>query len=731
MKILHRLLMIFIIINISLIGLSAVKDPNISKKVEDLLSKMTLEEKVGQLVQCSGWEDRYMDELKNGKIGSFLNITGAEDTNRIQKIAVENTRLHIPLLFGIDAVHGYRTIFPIPLAEACSWDPELIKQEAIITAKETRASGIHWTFAPMVDIARDPRWGRISEGSGEDPYLGSIFSSARVEGFQGTDLYLSESIIACLKHYVAYGAVESGKDYNKVDISDRTLREVYLPPFKSGVDKGALTIMSAFNSLNGIPSSANEYTLKTILRQELGFKGLVLSDWSAIGELVQHGYAKDLKDAAYKAFKSGIDMDMQSGAYDKFLGELVRQNLISEKDINDSARRVLTLKFQLGLFEDPYHDPGKETETVLSAQNVIFAREISKRSIVLLKNDKNILPLKKDLINNIAVIGPLADKREEYLGAFPCTGKERDVVTVLEGIKNKLGEKVKISYSKGCTIESENTKGMDEAVKLAKSVQYVILVVGETTYMSGEAASRAYLDLPGKQLDLMKEIYKVNKNLIVVLMNGRPLTIPWLDENVPAILESWQLGVQAGNAVADVIFGDYNPSGKLVVSFPRTIGQIPVYYSYDSTGRPESNQKWTSKYLDEVSSPLYSFGYGLSYTTFEYGDLAINKLKIKKDEKIKVSASITNTGKLEGEEIVQLYIRDLTSGVIRPVKELKGFKKIALKPGEKKTVEFELGPNEFSFLDKNMKRIVEPGTFSVWIAKNSDEGLEGSFEIIE
>ncbi|MFB0519785.1 MAG: beta-glucosidase BglX [Acidobacteriota bacterium] len=731
MKLLKKPILFIFVLLLSLSTTTFVQDNSFNGKVEELLSMMTLEEKVGQLTQYSGFSSSRAELVRQGKIGSFLNIIGAEDTNKIQKIAVEESRLGIPLIFGLDVIHGYRTIFPIPLAQACSWDPEMVKKAESIAAKEARASGIHWTFAPMVDIARDPRWGRIAEGAGEDPYLGSVMAAARVEGFQGTDLSASNTILSCLKHFVAYGGAEGGRDYNTVDMSEKTLREIYLPPFKAGVEHGALSVMSAFNSLNGIPASANHFTLQKILRQEWGFEGYVVSDWASIEELIIHGYAADQSDAAQKAFQAGVDMDMQGNIYQENLAQLVKDGTISEKEIDDAVRRILKIKFLLGLFDNPYADPEQEATTIMREEHIAFARDMARKSIVLLKNENNLLPLDRN-IKSIAVIGPLADNKRDLLGTWSCRGRAEDVVTVLEGIKNKASSQTTITYTKGCDVAGDNTEGFDEAVKIAKKADVAIVVLGESAAMSGEAASRASLDLPGTQTDLLKALYETGAPIVVVLMNGRPLSINWAVEHIPVIIEAWHPGVQGGNAIADVLYSDYNPSGKLAVTFPRSVGQIPIYYNHENTGRPASpDKKYTSKYLDISDTPLFPFGYGLSYTTFEYSNLRISVDRITPEGTITVRADIKNSGDYEGDEVVQLYIRDEVASAIRPVKELKGFTKIHLKPGQKRTVEFSLGHEQLGFYNQQMEYVVEPGVFKVWVGWNSAEGLQGSFEVIE
>lgn len=717
---------------------------SLEQKVDSVISLMTLEEKVGQLVQFTGSFDTgtqtpkpkegHEELIRQGRIGSLLNIFGAEETKRLQKIAVEESRLKIPLIFGLDVIHGFKTTFPVPIAEASSWNPELVEFSARMQAIEASAAGIHWTFNPMVDIARDPRWGRIVEGSGEDPYLGSVIAAARVKGYQGNDLSAENTILACAKHYAAYGAAEAGKDYNTVDISKRTLREIYLPPFKAAVDAGVGSLMASFNEIGGVPSSINKFLMSKILRDEWKTDAFVVSDWNSIGELIPHGVAKDLKHAAELAIKATVDMDMESNAYFNHLVQLVNENKIDIKLIDDAVRRILKAKFKLGLFDNPfkYCNEEREKNIVLSKELIEASKKVALESIVLLRNENNLLPLKKSL-KSIAVVGPLANSKSDPLGPWHQQGNPNFVVTVLEGIKNKLGDKVKINFAEGCSINGDDKSKFNEAIEAVKTSEVAIVVVGESSEMSGEAQSRATLDLPGVQEDLIKELHKTGKPIIVVLMNGRPLTINWISENIPAILETWFLGIQAGNAIADVLFGDFNPNGKLPVTFPKHVGQIPIYYNHKNTGRPyrPDNPRFTSFYNDFTIEPLYPFGYGLSYTTFEYSNLKLSKKQIQKDETLKVSIDIRNTGNYEGAEVVQLYIRDLVGSVTRPVKELKDFRKIYLKPGESKTVEFIITPEKLKFYDINMNYVVEPGDFKIFVGKNSVDVLEESFTVIE
>lgn len=733
----------FVFLLIVSISINA-QQKTLEQKVDSVLSLMTLEEKVGQLVQYSGgWDtgtktpkpkEGHEELIRLGKIGSLLNIFGAEETKHLQKIAVEESRLKIPLIFGLDVIHGFKSTFPVPIAEASSWNPKLVEYSARMQAIEASAAGVHWTFNPMVDIARDPRWGRIVEGSGEDPYLGSIMAAARVRGYQGVDLSANNTILACAKHFAAYGAAEGGRDYNIVDISERTLREIYLKPFKAAVDAGVGSLMASFNEIGGVPSSANYFLMTQILRNEWKTDAFVVSDWNSIGELVIHGIAKDLKDAAELSIKATVDMDMQGSAYFNHLVNLVKEGKVDVKLVDNAVRRVLLAKFKLGLFDDPYKycDKEREKNIVLSKEIIEAAKKVALESIVLLKNENNLLPLRKDL-SSIAVIGPLANSKVDPLGPWAQQGNPNDVVTVLEGIRNKLGKKVEINFAEGCSVKGNDKTKFSEAIQCVKKSELAIVVLGESRDMSGEAQSRATLDLPGIQEDLIKEIYKTGKPIVVVLMNGRPLTINWIAENIPAILETWFLGIQCGNAIADVLFGDYNPSGKLPVTFPKYVGQIPLYYNHKNTGRPfnPNNPRFTSFYNDYSHEPLYPFGYGLSYTTFKYSNLSLDKKQIEINDTLKVSVDVKNTGNFEGEEIVQLYIRDLVGSVTRPVKELKDFVKINLKPNETKKVEFTITSDKLKFYDLNMNYVVELGEFKIFVGSNSVDLLEETFTIIE
>jgi beta-glucosidase len=699
------------------------KDPATERKITELLARMTLEEKIGQTVQFNGdgAEGNYDELIKQGRVGSLLNVLGAKRANALQRLAVEQSRLKIPLIFGFDVIHGYRTTFPIPLAESCSWNPEMLERTARVAGREASAAGIRWTFAPMVDIARDARWGRIAEGAGEDTYLGSVMAAARVRGFQGSGLKAPDSVVACVKHFVGYGAAEAGRDYNTVDMSELRLREVYLPPFKAGLDAGAGTLMSAFNDLNGVPCTANSFILTKILRQEWGFQGFVVSDWDSVAELLAHGVAATPEEAAAKAINAGVDMDMHSGTYLRTLGDAIRDRKVSEATLDEAVRHILRVKFALGLFDNPYVDESLEGRELLSPQNQAEALEMARQSIVLLKNRNDLLPLSKG-VKKIALIGPLADSQTEPLGPWSGDSRAQDVVTVMAGIKNKLGPETRILYAKGADILGSSQSGFAEAIETAIQADVAVVVLGEKADMSGEAASRAILDLPGVQQQLLRAIVATGKPCVLVLMNGRPLTLDWEAEHVPAILETWFLGTQTGNAIADVLFGDYNPSGKLTTSFPRVVGQLPLYYNHRSTGRPATDQKYTSRYLDVPNDPLFPFGFGLSYTTFEYSDLKV-------DPDLRVTVNVKNTGKREGHEVVQLYIRDLVASTTRPVRELKGFQRVKLAPGESRTVEFQLTRENLALYNPEMQKVVEPGAFKLWVGGSSDGGLEAGFEI--
>jgi len=716
----------------------------IEQRVDSEMRLMTLEEKIGQLNQLSSSEttgpelakSNNMEYVRKGLCGSMLNVVGSELTRKAQEIAVKESRMHIPLLFGLDVIHGFKTIFPIPLAEAASWDIDLTEKSARIAAIEASASGVHWTFAPMVDIARDARWGRIMEGAGEDPYLASLIAAARVKGFQA-NLSDNTDILACAKHYVAYGAAIGGRDYNSSDISERTLYEIYLPPFKAAADAGAATFMSAFEDLNGIPASGNEYTLRKILKHDWGFKGFVVSDWGSVGELINHGVARDRKDAARIGITAGVDMEMCSLTYVDELAKLVKEGVVKEALIDDACRRILRCKFKLGLFDDPYRYCSLEREKslVFTPEHRQAALEMAHKSIVLLKNatlpehEKQLLPLDKN-IKTVAVIGPLADAKPEMIGQWPGKGEEDKAVPLVEGLKSRFSPTTKIIYSKGCNINDENTTLFNDAVKAASAADVVILALGEGKMMSGENTSRTDIGLPGVQLDLAKAIIKTGKPVVVVLCNGRPLAIKWLSDNAPAIIEGWILGTEAGNALADIIVGNINPSGKLPVSFPNVTGQVPVYYNYKNTGRPfVPNEQWVTKYIDCPNDALFPFGFGLSYTTFSYSDIKLSDTTLTMNGQISASVEVKNTGTREGDEVVQLYIHDLVAQITRPVKELKDFKKIYLKPGEKQTLTFVIEPDELRYYDMQMNYVAEPGDFKLYIGTNSKEVKEAFFTL--
>ena len=680
---------------------SAAKEDRTEQRVDSVLRLMTLSEKIGQMNQVSSKEDHTgqltecsneEELIRSGQVGSMLNVVGVERTRHLQEIAVNDTRLHIPLIFALDVVHGYKTISPVPLAESCSWDMDLIEKSARVAAEEATASGIQWTFAPMVDIARDPRWGRVMEGSGEDPYLGSAIAKARVRGFQGTDLSAYNTMAACAKHFVGYGAAEGGRDYNTVDISKQRLRELYLPPFSAAADAGVATFMNSFNEVMGVPATGSTYLVRDILKGEWNFPGVVVSDWGSVAELIPHGVAEDKCDAAQLAVTAGCDMDMEGYCYVSSLEKLVLEGVVSESLIDDAVRRILRLKFDLGLFDDPYRycDAEREKAEILSAEHRKVVREMACKSIVLLENREGILPL-DNRCKNIGIVGPLADNPDDMLGSWCARGDGKDAIGILQGIKQAVGKGVRIRYAKGCEIEGDDRSGFSEAVQVAENSDVVIVCVGENRFMSGEAASRTRLTLPGVQRELLKAIKETGKPIVLLLSNGRPLVLDWEKENIGTIVECWQLGSEAGNAIADVLFGKYNPSGKLTMSFPYNEGQIPVYYNAKSTGRPYvPNVRYVTRYLDCPNVSLYSFGYGLSYTRFEYGELKLDKDTMFPGEKLRIDVSVANVGNYDGEETVQLYIRDVCSKITRPEKELKGFKKVFLKKGERTDISFEL-----------------------------------------
>jgi len=710
------------------------RQPNDEKRINALMAQMTLAEKLGQLQQLDGegngnFRPEHRELVRQGLLGSTLNVRTAQRTNELQHIAMDESRLKIPLLFGFDVIHGYRTIFPIPLAEASSWDPALAERSTSIAAKETYSSGVRWTFAPMLDIARDPRWGRITEGAGEDPYLGAAFARARVLGFQGKDYSAPGKILACAKHWVAYGAAEGGRDYNTTDMSEQTLREIYFPPFKAAIDAGAGTVMSAFNDLNGVPTSANPFTLTRVLRGEWKFDGFVVSDYTSVKELINHGVAANDKEAAQLALNAGVDMEMVSRLFNQEGPGLLKEGKVSQATIDEAVRRILRIKFRLGLFEHPYTAVAPESQNLLTSTNRAAAREIAGRSMVLLKNNHDLLPLSRK-VGSVAVIGPLADDRRTPLGWWAGDGRPEDTITALAGIKAKVSPQTRVGYAKGCETQGDSTAGFAEAVALARASDVAVIFVGETSETVGEAASKSSLDLSGRQMDLIKAISATGKPTVVVLMNGRPLIVGWIVDNSPAILEAWMGGTEAGNAIADVLFGDINPGGKLPVTFPRTVGQVPIYYNHMNTGRPpDANNRYTSKYLDVPWTPQFPFGFGLSYTQFKISNLQLGTQNIRPNGKLAVTVEVENVGRRAGDEVVQLYLRDVSASMTRPVKELKGFQRITLRPGEKRRIEFTLGPESLGFYNREMKFVVEPGEFRVMVGSSSEDLIESKFVV--
>ena len=716
--------------------------------VDSLIKKMTLAEKVGQMNQYNGfWEvtgpvpkegnaKQKYEHLKAGLVGSVLNVRGVENVRKLQEIVVKESRLGIPLIFGLDVVHGHKTLSPIPLAEAASWDLKAMELSARVAAIEASAVGINWTFAPMVDISRDARWGRVMEGAGEDPFLGSKIAAARVKGFQGNDLSANNTIIACAKHFAGYGFAEAGRDYNTVDVSTSTLYNIIFPPFKAAVDAGVKTVMNSFNVLNGIPATANSFLQRDVLKQSWNFKGFVISDWGSGVEMIDHGFAKNLKEVAELSANAGSDMDMESYAYISHLKTLVEEGKVRMAVIDEAVRRILSVKFELGLFDDPYRycDAAREKELLYHPDHAKAALDMAKKSIVLLKNENGLLPLQKSQ-KKIAVIGALANDKTSPLGSWRIGSDDSTAISVVEGLK-KFSNQFKyakgadvvtgtVSFTSELTVNETDKSGFAQAIQLAKSSEVVIMVLGEHGFMSGEGRSRSKLNLPGLQQQLLEEVYKVNKNIVLVLMNGRPLALPWAAKNIPAIVEAWQLGTESGNAIAQVLFGEYNPSGKLPMSFPRSEGQVPIYYNQMNTGRPgpKPDVFW-SHYSDESNQPLYPFGFGLSYSKFEYSNLQIDS---SNTSAIKVSAMVRNAGKVGGEEVTQLYIHDKFASVVRPIKELKGFEKFYLAAGESKKVSFTLTDELLGFFNNNGKFTVEPGEFEVMIGTSSNEGLRGSF----
>ena len=721
--------------------------PEMRSFVDRLIARMTLKEKIGQLtLLTSDWEstgptmrESYKADIAAGNVGNIFNAYTADYTRELQKIAVEQTRLKIPLMFGYDVIHGHRTIFPISLGEAASWDLAAIEKGARVAATEAAAEGIHWTFAPMVDVARDPRWGRMSEGSGEDVYLGRLIAQARVRGFQGKDLAATDTILATAKHYAAYGAAQAGRDYHTTDMSERELRETYLPPFKAALDAGAATFMTSFNELNGVPASGSKFLLTDVLRHEWGFKGFVVTDYTSINEMVPHGYARDESHAGELAINAGVDMDMQGAVFMNHLEKSIAEGRVSQARVDEAVRAVLEMKYRLGLFQDPYRysDNAREKAVLYKPAFLEAARDVARKSMVLLRNQGNVLPLAASA-RSIAVVGPLADSKEDMIGSWAAAGDRKTrPVTVLEGLRGRAGRNVKIGYARGAGYrfaDAGDRSGFAEAMDIARNSDVIVAVMGERWDMTGEAASRTSLDLPGAQEALLKELKTLGKPIVLVLMSGRPNSIEWAAGNVDAILHAWYPGTMGGHAVADVLFGDYNPSGKLPVTFPRNVGQVPIYYNMKNTGRPytpeKQGEKYLSRYLDVPNTPLYPFGHGLSYTSFAYSPVRLDRATLRPGGTLTASVTVTNTGNRAGEEVVQLYVRDLVGSVTRPVKELKGFRKIRLKRGERETVSFTLSDKDLAFYRADMSYGAEPGAFKLFIGTSSETASEADFTLL-
>jgi beta-glucosidase len=730
-------------------------ETEVMKRANALLAQMTLEEKVGQMTQLFFGiipdQVKVEDRIRRGEIGSLLFVTDPATINRLQKVAVEESRLHIPLLFGFDVIHGFRTIFPVPLAMAASWDPQLIEQAQSIAAREARSVGIHWAFAPMVDIARDPRWGRIIEGAGEDPYLGSAVAAAQVRGFQGPYAGSPDHVLACVKHFAGYGAADGGRDYDSSYIPDAQLYNVYLPPFEAAVEAGSASLMSAYMDLNDVPATGNQFLLQQVLRREWGFRGFVVSDAFAVQSLVTHGFARDGQDAAARAVAAGVNMDMGSRNYAMNLPQLVKAGRVSAAAIDDMVRPLLAAKVRLGLFETPYIDEARARETLAARAHRDAARTAAARSAVLLRNENNLLPLDQTKLSSIALIGPLADSQRDTLGSWSFAGDANEAVTILQGLRNRVGSRATVEYARGGEMrrrfpsmfdaffgakktepltDAQQMEEINRAVDLARRSDVAVVVLGEAENMSGEAASQSSLDLPGKQQQLLEAVVATGKPVVVVLVNGRPLNIAWAAEHVAAILEVWHPGVEGGNAVADLLFGNAVPGGKLPISWPRNEGQIPIYYAHNLTHEPETAPNFKSRYWDEVSSPLYPFGYGLSYTRFAYSNLQVRRNEVKVGEPVEVSVDVENTGSRAGDEVVQLYLHQQSGSASRPVRELKGFRRLALAPGEKRTVTFSLGGHERRYWSAAERRWVEEAAgFDVWVGGDSRAALHATFKV--
>ncbi|WP_293915227.1 MULTISPECIES: beta-glucosidase BglX [unclassified Sphingobacterium] len=728
--------------------------------INTLMSKMTLEEKIGQLNLVTGGEATtgstvstgVEGKIKSGAIGGIFSMSTPQRIRAAQDLAVKQSRLGIPLIFGMDVIHGYKTIFPIPIGLASSWDMNLVRQTAQIAATEATADGINWTFSPMVDISRDPRWGRFSEGNGEDPYLSSKIAIEMVKGYQGNDLAAHNTLMACVKHFALYGAAEAGRDYNTTDMSLHRMYNEYLPPYKAAIDAGAGSIMTSFNDINGVPATANKWLMTDLLRQQWGFQGMVVTDYTAINELIDHGLG-DLQQVSALSLKAGVDMDMVGEGYLGTLKKSLQEGKVTQADIDRACRLVLEAKYKLGLFDDPYKycDVNRAKNNILTKAHLAKSREVAAKSFVLLKNDKQTLPFTKK--GKIALVGPLANTGANMPGTWSVSADLEHTPSLLQGMKDALGNKVTIQYALGTnlledpvyqeratmfgrTIPRDNRSEQEliaEAIKASEGADAIVAALGESSEMSGESSSRTEIGIPANQQRLLQALLKTGKPVVLVLFTGRPLTLTWENEHVPAILNVWFGGTETGKAVADVLFGDVNPSGKLPATFPKNVGQIPLYYNAKTTGRPLEQGKWFQKfrsnYLDVDNDPLYPFGYGLSYTAFQYNNLRLSTSKLEKQGKIKVTVEVKNTGKYDGEEVVQLYIRDMVGSVTRPVKELKGFQKIAFKAGETKTIEFDLTEEDLKFYNENLEFVAEPGEFEVYVGTNSKDVLTSKFEL--
>ena len=719
----------------------------IDERARELVSAMTLEEKIGQMSQANGGGDWLHEAVRDGRLGSILNEVNVEEVNELQRIALEESRLGIPLLFGRDVIHGFKTIFPIPLGQAASWDPDLIERAATVAAQEAAAAGINWTFAPMIDITRDPRWGRIAESLGEDPHLCGVLGAAMVRGFQGEHLSETGSIAACAKHFAGYGAVEGGLDYNTANIPENELRNVYLRPFKAALDAGVATFMSSFSDLNGVPAAGNQFLMQQVLRDEWNFQGFVVSDWDAIRELTVHGFTADDREAAAAAANAGIDMEMASTLYGDHLPHLIADGQVAESALDAMVYRILQLKFRLGLFDRPYTDPG-HLPRPLNPEHLQLARESAVRSCVLLKNDNDILPLSRDALSSIAVIGPLADDGYEQLGTWVFDGESHHSHTCLQAIHDMAGDDLEIRWAQGMqNSRCRDPDGYHEAVQIAAASDAVIMIMGEESILSGEAHCRADIGLPGNQEHLIRDVAATGKPVILVVMAGRPITLGNVSDQVPAILYAWHPGTMGGPAIADLLFGNASPSGKLPVTFPRVVGQIPIYYARKNTGRPPSWESIThidaidgraaqtslgmsAFHLDAGFTPQYPFGYGLSYTRFEYHDIATSTPRIELGDTIEISATLCNAGEWEAEEVVQLYVRDLVGNVTRPVRELKDFRRVRLGAGQSQRVSFSLHTDDLAFYDQTMQLVTEPGMFHAWIGGDSNADLWTEFEVV-